>query len=84
MSLVSALSDTSCETRGVERSSWRDSTISALEKAVRYSGSDDGVHVRLGNRDELRISAPIQGTFEHVDGAFVFGGRCEEDVGMAV
>jgi hypothetical protein len=62
---ISALSCTTCETRNTERS-WRDSTISALDKVV---VEDDSETPKLSSG--LQISAPIEGSFKHVDGAFI-------------
>jgi hypothetical protein len=81
----SVLSYTSCETRGTERKSWRDSTISALEKVVSNSSRGEGACVKSEKGNGLQISAPVQGSFKHMEGAFVFGERWEEgDVGRAV
>jgi hypothetical protein len=56
--------------RGSEWSerSWRDSTVSALE-SIEFEGEDRGG--RNGNREIVMISGPVEGSFKHVDGAFV-------------
>lgn len=59
------------------RSSWRNSTISALEKvvaSVEVSGDEDP---KREFRSGLRISRPLPGSFEHVDGAFLTGDKDE-------
>jgi hypothetical protein len=67
----------SCGTRGAGRS-WRDSTISALDKVIKNSGNEEAVYVKLESRGGLQISAPVKGSFKHVDGAFVSGERWED------
>jgi hypothetical protein len=72
-----------CGTRDTQRS-WRDSTMSALDKVV----VEEGPKLSSG----LQISAPVEGSFKHVDGAFVgqekfvFGDGWadeDEDIGRA-
>jgi hypothetical protein len=56
--------------RGSEWSerSWREGTISAL-KRIGFEGEDRGG--RNGNRESVMTSGPVEGSFKHVDGAFV-------------
>jgi hypothetical protein len=55
------------EWSGRTERSWRDSTISALER-VGFEGDKEE---KKGDRDSLVISKPVDGSFRHVDGAFV-------------
>ncbi|KAH9871913.1 hypothetical protein J1614_006171 [Plenodomus biglobosus] len=58
-------------TRRDTESSWRDSTVSAMEEGV-GAGGRMGYGVREG-KGGLCISRPVPGSFEHVDGAFLRG-----------
>lgn len=59
----------SCGTKCTERS-WRDSTISALEKIASVGEEGKGDEGLNG----LQISSPVQRTFVHLDGSG-FSGR---------
>jgi hypothetical protein len=58
----------SCGTSKTERS-WRDSTISALDKVVAEPSEDSCDGRQLSNG--LQISGPVGGSFKHVDWGFV-------------
>jgi hypothetical protein len=49
--------------------SWRDSTISALEKVITDGEEDtDGEGMKSEGLKEVRISSPVPDSFHHVDG----------------
>lgn len=53
--------------------SWRDSKISALDNVIteEHEKGTDGEEVQRESVKGLRISSPVPGSFEHVDGAFI-------------
>jgi hypothetical protein len=68
---TSLSSRVSSGTRSTERS-WRESTISALERVVTSGGGQESDAKEKGN-GRVKISGPVEGSFVHVDGAFVDG-----------
>jgi hypothetical protein len=57
-------------TQSSERS-WRDSTISVLDKIVSNGEERDARFTKGSKLHGMRISGPVSGSFVHVDGAFV-------------
>ena len=64
---------------GLKERSWRDSTLSALDRIVEREGVDEEVGKEDGGEGSekgggvggFKISPPLVGSFRHVDGAFV-------------
>jgi len=63
---------------GFKERSWRDSTLSALDRIVEREGVDEEVGKQDGGEvggkggvGGSKISPPLVGSFRHVDGAFV-------------
>lgn len=88
---ISPISVRSGWSGGSERS-WRDSAISALDKVVVPEEGKDGGSKKgkamgtgvlrrggsAGGSGGLKISGPVEGSFRHVDGAFVGKGKGRE------